>query len=104
MTAALRYEWVRISTIRSTRLVLVAVLVLSALLAWLSANPEPAFDEQGNEVGTSPVPWWAAFGGPLGLTAVLVAVVASQAIGQEYRFGLIRLTLTAFPQRAQILS
>jgi ABC-2 type transport system permease protein len=30
-------------------------------------------------------------------------VVASQNLGQEYRFGLIRLTLTAFPQRGRIL-
>ena len=30
--------------------------------------------------------------------------MAAQAIGQEYRFGLIRLTLTAFPQRGRILT
>jgi ABC-type transport system involved in multi-copper enzyme maturation permease subunit len=101
--AALRYEWVRVSTVRSTRLLLAFVLVLSALLAWLSTAPQPAFDEMGNEIGTAPMDWWGAFGGPLGLTAVLAAVVAAQAIGQEYRFGLIRLTLTAFPDRLQIL-
>jgi ABC-type transport system involved in multi-copper enzyme maturation permease subunit len=103
MTAALRYEWVRVTTVRSTRLLIGFVLVLSALLAWLIANPQPALDDQGNEIGLSPIDWWGAFGGPLALTAVLASVVASQAIGQEYRFGLIRLTLTAFPDRVQIL-
>ena len=34
---------------------------------------------------------------------MLASVLAAQSIGQEYRFGLIRLTLTAFPDRAQIL-
>jgi ABC-type transport system involved in multi-copper enzyme maturation permease subunit len=101
--AALRYEWVRVSTVRSTKLLLGFVLVLSTLLAWLIANPQQALDDQGNQVGLSPVDWWGAFGGPLPLTAVFASVVAAQAIGQEYRFGLIRLTLTAFPDRVQIL-
>jgi ABC-type transport system involved in multi-copper enzyme maturation permease subunit len=101
--AALRYEWVRVTTVRSTKLVLGFVLVLSGLLAWLSTAPQPAFDDMGNEIGTAPMDWWGAFGGPLALTAVLAAVVAAQAIGQEYRFGLVRLTLTAFPDRVQIL-
>jgi len=101
--AALRYEWVRVTTVRSTRLVLGFVLVLSALLAWLSTGPQAIYDETGTEIGTAPIDWWGAFGGPLGLTAVLAGVVAAQAIGQEYRFGLIRLTLTAFPDRVQIL-
>ncbi len=49
------------------------------------------------------VQWYGAFGIPLTLTAVFAAVIAAQCIGQEYRFGLIRLTLTAFPQRVSIL-
>jgi ABC-type transport system involved in multi-copper enzyme maturation permease subunit len=103
VTAALRYEWVRVSTVRSTRLLLAFTLVLSALLGWLITNPHVALDENGNEIGTSIIDWWTAFSAPLTITAVLASVVASQAIGQEYRFGLIRLTLTAFPDRRQIL-
>ena len=103
MIAALRYEWVRVSTIRATRLLLGFTLVLSALLAWLIANPHTAFDDAGNETGVAIIDWWTAFSAPLTITAVLASVVASQAIGQEYRFGLIRLTLTAFPNRVQIL-
>ncbi len=103
MIAALRYEWVRVTTVRSTRLLLAFTFLLSGGLAWLSTAPQPAFDDMGNEIGIAPIDWWGAFGGPLGLTAVFAAVMAAQAIGQEYRFGLIRLTLTAFPDRVQIL-
>ncbi|MDA8436186.1 MAG: ABC transporter permease [Actinomycetales bacterium] len=105
MTAALHYEWVRISTVRSTRILLVVLLVVSAGLGWLVAVPHYlAYDETGNPIGPAVVNWWKAFGMPLSLTAVLTSVVAAQAIGQEYRFGLIRLTLTAFPLRRQILA
>ena len=103
MIAALRYEWVRVSTIRATRLLLVVTVTLSALVAWLVANPHVGIDENGNPVGTAIIDWWTAFSAPLTITAVLASIVASQAIGQEYRFGLIRLTLTAFPDRMQIL-
>ena len=105
MTAALHYEWVRISTVRSTRILLVVLLVVSAGLGWLVAVPHYlAYDETGNPIGPAVVNWWKAFGMPLSLTAVLTSVVAAQAIGQEYRFGVIRLTLTAFPRRPQILA
>jgi len=101
--AALRYEWVRVSTIRATRLLLGFTVTLSALVAWLVANPHVVLDDNGDPVGVSIIDWWTAFSVPLTITAVLASIVASQAIGQEYRFGLIRLTLTAFPDRVQIL-
>jgi ABC-2 type transport system permease protein len=104
VTAALRYEWVRISTVRSTRICLVLTLLLSALLGYGAANPHHDFDQQGNEVGRVSVDWVGAFAIPLSITVVLVSVVAAQSIGQEYRFGIIRLTLTAFPRRMQVIS
>jgi ABC-2 type transport system permease protein len=103
VTAALRYEWVRISTVRSTRICLVLAFVLSAAFGWLASAPHESFDETGQPVGPSTVDWWGAFVGPLTITAVLASVVAAQSLGQEYRFGLIRLTLTAFPRRGQAL-
>jgi ABC-2 type transport system permease protein len=103
--AALRYEWVRISTVRSTRILLGALVVATAGLGWLAANPHYlAYDETGNPLGPPVVDWWNAFGVPLLLTVVLTSVVAAQAVGQEYRFGLIRITLTAFPRRRRILA
>ena len=104
MTAALRYEWVRISTVRSTRVCLILTLLLSALLGYGAANPHHDFDDQGNELARVSVDWLGAFGIPLSITVVLASVVAAQSIGQEYRFGIIRLTLTAFPRRAQVIA
>ena len=104
MIAALRYEWVRITTVRSTRICLVLALLFGAGLGYLASNPTyNNFDDTGNPIGEQTVDWYGAFGFPLLLAAVLASIVAAQAIGQEYRFGLIRLTLTAFPQRARIL-
>ncbi|MFN8158653.1 MAG: ABC transporter permease [Candidatus Nanopelagicales bacterium] len=105
MIAALRYEWVRVSTIRSTKIALIITLLGAGLLGWLASTPTYSnFDETGNPVGPPTVGWWDAFAQPLLFTAILASVVAAQNIGQEYRFGLIRLTLTAFPQRAQMVS
>jgi ABC-type transport system involved in multi-copper enzyme maturation permease subunit len=100
--ATLRYEWVRISTVRSTRICLVLAFLIAAGLGYLIAQPSEIMDAEGN-LTAGPIEWWGAFAYPLTFIAVLAAVVASQAIGQEYRFGLIRLTLTAFPARVQVL-
>lgn len=102
MIAALRYEWVRISTVRSTKICLALAFVIAGVLAYLIAQPSEVMDSNGN-LSSGPIEWWGAFGFPLTFTAVLASIVTSQAIGQEYRFGLIRLTLTAFPRRAQVL-
>jgi len=101
--AALRYEWVRISTVRSTRIVLVLTLVLAAGVGFLSSFPRESFDNDG-QLTEVPPDWYGAFGAlPFAIAAILASVLASQAIGQEYRFGIIRLTLTAFPHRARVL-
>jgi ABC-type transport system involved in multi-copper enzyme maturation permease subunit len=104
MIAAVRYEWVRIATVRSTRICLVLALVLAGGLAFLIASPHYTEFNENGPVGPELVEWWGAFEAPLALAAVLASVVAAQTIGQEYRFGLIRLTLTAFPKRLQILT
>jgi ABC-type transport system involved in multi-copper enzyme maturation permease subunit len=104
--AALRYEWVRLTTVRSTWICLVLTFVGVGGIAYLASSPGVAFDETGNLVGELPFgssQWYLAFSAPLLLTAILASVVAAQCIGQEYRFGLIRLTLTAFPNRLQVL-
>jgi ABC-2 type transport system permease protein len=104
VTAALRYEWVRITTVRSTRICMVLAVLFGVGIGYLVSNPTYSnFDDAGMPVGDPTVDWYGAFGFPLLLTVVLASIVSAQAIGQEYRFGLIRLTLTAFPQRGRIL-
>ncbi|HET7902021.1 MAG TPA: ABC transporter permease subunit [Candidatus Nanopelagicales bacterium] len=103
MIAALRYEWVRVATIRSTRFALVLCFLAIGLIAWAASAPTYHEFDQNGPVGDPTVEWWGAFTQPTLLTAIFAAIVASQNIGQEYRFGLIRLTLTAFPQRWSVL-
>lgn len=98
MMAALRFETVRVLTVRSTWISLVVTLLGVIGLAYLGTVPS----EEPN--GETTVLWWNAFAQPLLLAAILSSVVAAQNIGQEYRFGLIRLTLTSFPQRGAILT
>lgn len=104
MIAVLRYELVRIRTVRSTWIAVVLAFLLPLGLAWLISAPSTSYNDSGEVVGEGPGDWFGAFGFPLSLTAVVASVVAAQAIGQEYRFGIIRLTLTAFPQRVRVLS
>lgn len=103
MIAALRYELVRARTVRSTWIGLAAAFVIALGLAFLIATPSEFYDENGTLVGEA-VDWLGAFTFPLSATAIVAAVLASQAIGQEYRFGIVRLTLSAFPRRARILT
>jgi len=101
--AALRYELVRVRTVRSTWIGLAAAFVIALLLGYLIASPGDFYDENGILVGTS-VDWLGAFTFPLSATAIAAAVLASQAIGQEYRLGIVRLTLSAFPRRGRVLT
>lgn len=107
MTGILRYEWRRISTIRSTWImagasVLVTLLLGLLMILILKAAEQAARDaSQPLEVTSlgaiavgcvalNPVVW------------VLIATIAAQAFGQEYRHGTLRLTLTAFPVRPPV--
>jgi ABC-type transport system involved in multi-copper enzyme maturation permease subunit len=101
--AVLRYEWVRITTVRSTRIMLVMTLLIAVGVGFLAGLPQDAYDQNGNQVAVPP-DWYAAFGTlPMVIAAIFASVMAAQSIGQEYRFGIIRLTLTAFPKRVQVL-
>lgn len=100
MTGSLRYEWVRISTVRSTWVLVALAIVLPAgfavFLTWLiSAALGPASgDPQGGPTGgiTVFVP----------LVAALLCTIGAAAFGQEYRHGLIRITLSTFPRRTPV--
>jgi ABC-2 type transport system permease protein len=100
MTAALRYEWRRITTVRSTWICLIIAALVgigSGLLGYLVSFQ--TFTPPGDVTR-----WYLAVTFLLAITNVLGLVIGAQAIGQEYRFDIIRLTLTAFPYRARILT
>jgi ABC-type transport system involved in multi-copper enzyme maturation permease subunit len=104
MMAALKYEWTRLWTVRSTYIMLGLALLLSAALSFLIVLATQSETSDPNQGGPPPgtLDWFTSFSAPMTFAAVLASVLGAQAMGQEYRFGLIRLTLTEFPNRITI--
>lgn len=100
MTDALRYEWVRIRTLRSTYwLVGLGVLVTAgiALIVALVTRNEPRTAELEAAVLLG--------GGDFAtFIPIFLAIIGVLAAGHEYRYGLIQPTLTALPQRSTLLT
>ncbi|MEU0407810.1 hypothetical protein ABZ307_08260 [Streptomyces griseorubiginosus] len=100
MTSALRYEWIRLTTVRSTwwliglSVVAQGVLALVLTLSGKSHDAPLADDAAALALsgGTGMIPLVFVFMGLLGVFAT----------GHEYRYGTIRATLTAFPRRLHL--
>ena len=101
MIDALRYEYVRLRTIRSTYwligLALTFQLVMSLIIAWrlsVASNPPS---------GSSAFDILATIGASTGLAPLFIAYIIGLlgvfSTGHEYRHGMIRATLTAIPDR-----
>ena len=100
MTGELRYEWVRISTVRSTWfLIVLAMLVPAGLALFVSWLVGSLGDEAGGPPDGSGGGGLAGF---LPLTAAILCAIGAAAFGQEYRHGLIRITLAIFPRRTPV--
>ena len=106
MIEALRYEWVRIRTIRSTIWLSVIALVFGVGLSFLVAmGTSFSFDAGsgpagGDLAGIGPgvVTQFATMGVPY-FVAYILAMIGVFAWGHEYRHGMIRATLTALNSR-----
>lgn len=99
--AVVAYEQRRIRTIRSTWVILAVTLALAAALAALTAalsNIDPETGQRGAPATMDVV--LSTVSNPIVL--VPISVLAAMAFGGEYRFGLIRQTLTAFPRRTSV--
>ncbi len=103
-TATLRSEWTKLSSLRSTKVMLAAsvilALALSALLANVVGNTwddwKPADRRDYEPIG-------AALIGQLA-SAILFLVIGVRAATAEYGSGMMRLTLTATPRRGRVLA
>ena len=109
MNAALKYEWRRITTLRSTwwlsggaLMAGVGLTFLVAMVIRLSSGGEitdgssPSDDLIGLEMLMTQ---FSNFDPMFYLVAYIVAIVGIFSWGHEYRHGMIRATLTAIPQR-----
>lgn len=96
----LTYEWRRARTIRTTWIT--SFFVIAAVLAFTYLVTVATTDVDGNRVTIPPADAisQAVLGNPIVL--VLVASLGAMAFGHEYRYGTIRLTLTAFPRRTGV--
>jgi ABC-2 type transport system permease protein len=91
--AVMHGEWVKLRTVRSPGVMVGLSLVLTWLIAGLSAGAHEDFDDPLLSLAGSAV-----------LMAVLMLVLGVQLVAQEYRFGTIRTTFTAVPNRARVLA
>ncbi|MGH3424890.1 MAG: hypothetical protein ACRDO8_09185 [Nocardioidaceae bacterium] len=108
MIAALRYEWVRLTTIRSTYWLLGATLVL-----YLALTLTVGFSIDDSEVGSlvdgrQTLAAMLTVGASAGIAPLLLAyiigIIGVFSMGHEYRHGMIRATLTAVPNRFAVLA
>lgn len=107
MTAALRYEWYRLRTLRSTYwLVAVSLVIaatLSGLIAWGFSGVE-IFNEGPSYVLAAIATQGAAAGFAPLLIAYVMSIFGILTFGHEYRHGMIRATLTAVPDRLSVFA
>jgi ABC-type transport system involved in multi-copper enzyme maturation permease subunit len=103
MISALRYEWRRLRSLRSTWILSGLAILQAAGFAQLIVVAARAFDENGT-LSQAPVKFseliYFLF---IPFFPVLLSAVAAQAFGHDYRHGTIRISLSLFPRRGQIL-
>lgn len=100
MLDALRFEWTRLTTLRSTYW-LVGIGVLAAAAIPVIFGFAAGDEELIPEFVAVAVNGGASFGIPF--LAVFMAVIGIFATGHEYRHGTIQPTLTALPQRSRLI-
>ncbi len=102
MTDALRFESVRVRTIRSTYWLALMALLLCGLVAMavgLGTRDDPLTWQDAATLLTG-----GSTGMPFSLAGVFASLIGIFATGHEYRHGTILPTLTAVPQRTPLLA
>lgn len=108
MVGSLRYEWRRITSIRSTWILLASSIVVAILFALLfvfvldQSTTDPSIMEGGPPLESISLSSVMSQSAANFIGLIILGTLAAQAFGQEYRHGTIRLTLTAFPRRANV--
>ena len=95
----LAFEYRRAKSIRTTWITSLFVILAAAAFAYLGTFADD-FDEGLDRIPTTDLVAGALLGNPI--VIVLIASLGAMAFGHEYRYGTIRLTLTAFPGRVGV--
>jgi ABC-2 type transport system permease protein len=102
MIDALRFEWTRIRTLRSTYwLIGLAVLLSAAVALIIAVATRNAPDRLGAVAVGNILTGGGSFAIPF--IPIFVAIIGVLATGHEYRHGTIQPTLMAIPQRSRLL-
>jgi ABC-2 type transport system permease protein len=107
MIAALKYEWRRAITLRSTWWVFLLTAGASSFFTWVmyktltqevrfSDGPQPALPHMSFAKIVNNI------AGPYLLVTCTMSVFAAMSWGHEYRYGITRVTFTAFPRRLEV--
>ena len=104
MTAALRYEWRRLWTIRSTYWLIGTTLLLQLVFCFIVAASAPPIESivDAEEVVSAIVSLGASYGVSPLFSAYIIGLIGVFTFGHEYRHGMIRATLTAVPNRLAV--
>ncbi len=108
MTGALRYEWMRIRTIRSSYWMAALAIALTFGITFLMAATISAAD-LGSDFDFDQVTTYIVLAGASGpiipvMAAPFYAVMGVMAVGHEYRYGTNKATLSAIPDRIAVLA
>jgi len=107
MKAAFLYEWRRATTLRSTWWIAGSAVVASLFFTWVAFKIETSV--VGGSDGPPAVAGKTSFAviinsmqGPYQIVTTVIAAFAAMSWGHEYRYGLTRVTFSAFPRRAEV--
>jgi ABC-2 type transport system permease protein len=99
MRAALHAEWTKLRTVAATFWLLAATITLTVTVSVMSAAAVTCPAGLACPVDTARISLTGIM-----LGQAVVAILAVQAISSEYSTGMIRITLTAIPRRAAMLT
>ncbi|UPK74465.1 hypothetical protein MU582_18815 [Nocardioidaceae bacterium SCSIO 66511] len=107
MIAALRYEWMRMLTIRSTYWLIIGTLGLYFLATMgvaLITRSVQGSTSGGAQVDAAIITLGASTGFAPLLMAYILGIIGVFSMGHEYRHQMIRATLTAVPKRLAVVA
>lgn len=106
MTAAFRYEWRRLWSIRSTYWLIGSTLAFQFIMSLIIAASvdSGASDFSSGQLTSSIVSVGASIGSLPLFSAYIIAMLGVFSFGHEYRHGMIRATLTAVPSRGAVFT
>ncbi|MBD0841600.1 ABC transporter permease [Streptomyces sp. TRM68416] len=100
MTSALRYEWVRLTTVRSTWWLIGISVIAQGMLALVFTLSGKSHD--GSFAADAGALALSGGTGMVPLVFVFMGLIGVFSTGHEYRYGTIRASLTAFPRRTDL--